>query len=596
MRVVLVLASLLMLSATSFAASVEVTDFNYHKPVIAIDSNGRIPVNFSLQEKSGVARIVDYNFSVNGKTMDANSFVIDANANKYLSLYWTDLNLHAGTYYGLMKLKIGADPLDVNSVDFNIEVLEGRNISIVSFTADRNSFEPNDLVRVEARVKNSGDSLLLNFSTCIFLDSNIVSCKNVPSLTPGIVEPWILDIRLPAIEKVNEVRLVCDYNNLVRETIESDNNALIIMSTISGVDLAVYSEEISWSGDVVAGIEKEFTVLVKNVGDETAYSVNVVAWIGFGDLNYGNLVYANTFSSIAGGGAKTIKFYYTAPVDGFDVVNVQIDRDNLIVEQNKTNNLAKRGVSIKKTSALGFEAHTTMLEIREKCITLLNNGDRFFSDGIMEAEGGTVVNLKMVDLTGNTLFDGDFLAGEEKVLSGRTIRIISVTKDVAQVMMVYSTPIGILYNTCYVDLEKIVSEKTVIQDKLDVCTGVLAAKEAELTSLNTQRNSSDTQLVSCSSELSVCKQNKDSIETQLAVLNAGCDSKISDETRRLEAADKKVLNEIVAAKDMQIAEKDNTIKNKDKDLAVRNYVLAAVLFGSAIYLLYSKNLIGRSGL
>lgn len=589
-RFFLVIA-VIVLANSVFSSSVEIVDYNYHKPIIAVDVN-RVQFNITVKELFGLDHDVDLNLYVDGILVDYLAFSIDANQILYESLYWYDDNLQIekGQYNIVLEIVVDSNFMDTNKVDFNVEVLAGRNLSIYSMNTNKVEFNPGDWVYVQSLVTNSGDSLVTDFNMCYLLNDDYIDCREVISLSPGIYEHYDINIKLPDERRVNIIKLIVDTNNSLNETNETDNNRVIVASTVSGVDLAVFADDITWSGDIIEGEDKEFKITVRNVGDEDAKVVDVVIWVGFGDIEHGNIVYANTFPIIKAKESKNITVVYSPPAEGYDVINVLIDKDDKIIERDKLNNKASKGFRISKPEPEEFEAHTITLEIAKKCVTLLTNGDRILSEGITETEGGWAVKLKLVDKEGRTMIEGMFLAGQERIVPGRTMRVLSVDSTLAQVLLIYQSSTGIIYNTCFVDLETLSSEKATLEEKYNECLGKLKAKEAELTSILNQRTNTEERLTSCQKELSTCQENKSTLDTKLTALSAGCDIRISEAEKEVENQWKEKYSILETTKDQQLEEKDAMIKSLEKEKFIRNIIIALVLFAFSAWIFYEKYL------
>jgi hypothetical protein len=242
--------------------------------------------------------------------------------------------------------------------------------------------------------------------------------------------------------------------------------------------------------------------------------------------------------------------------DGTDILIAEINPENLIDETSRSNNMIQKMivVAVNNDTNSGV-AHAIDFDIRGECSAFIGNGDRFYSQGIdtngVDANNPNAVykiKFQLVDGVGNTIMQGTQGAGYQLALTGRTLKIISVTKNVAKMMLIYPTAYTVSSNTCEINIADLLL-------KYDNLLNDFSKIQADLVEAKTQRQIYEDASKTCKLNLDESNATiiKDLASISTVATNlANCNDSCQKSKDLLNAQHLLDLNNLASSKDAQI--------------------------------------------
>ncbi|GAB5442987.1 MAG: hypothetical protein Fues2KO_33360 [Fuerstiella sp.] len=194
-----------------------------------------------------------------------------------------------------------------------------------------------DPIDVSMTVVNSGELDANAFDATFFKDGTSYGTVRVPGLAAGASTIVTLSTSFSTVGS-HSVRIDLDSANELTELSETNNTAsrgLQVLATPLS-DLRISGSEISLSdSNPGAGDTVTVTVPVRNIGQ--AVATGVTAELRIDGVVVGSA--ATSPTDIAAGQSADWTFDFTAPAgDGFHLLEIVVDQDNLIGESNENNN------------------------------------------------------------------------------------------------------------------------------------------------------------------------------------------------------------------------------------------------------------------
>ena len=339
----------------------------------------------------------------------------------------TDVNLFIGSFDTDQTAYIG------RNLDFNVQIVNyygiDKNISLVL---------------------KDGSSKVVDTNTLIPADSNLLTKI---SYIPTTIIGW------------HDLNLLLFSDGVLADF----KTKRIGVQEISS-DIVV--EQINIPTKMVVEEEAGITVILKNNGIPATKLVKIY----HGNTDAENLLFLQ-YISFPTAEQKSVYFTFTPHITGNDIMIVMIE-----------------GTIIREelfTVVLGGElpgaAYTVSLYLQkgsESCVTVLNNGDKFFFKEISPDENGFKVSFTLTDKFGTIVLDTYGRGGDEFIEKARTIRIITVGEFASNLIMAYSYPISVSYSTCTTSLSDLV-------DKLDKCESSLRGLSTNVSECEIKRGTAE---------------------------------------------------------------------------------------------------------
>lgn len=333
--------------------------------------------------------------------------------------------------------------------------------------------------------------------------------------------------------------------------ISGDTNVLnntklinITVNTQSGAGIDLQPTDINY-GTFTANHDTQICFKVQNNGDSTATAAYLKVW--HTSQVPASLIYLNQVTLTAQQ-IQQYCFNYKPLSAGTDLLIFSVDPDNLITESNESNNSTQKMITVNAdVNASGETAYSLFFDIRSGCYAIIGNGDKFISEGIdtnvLDVNNpNPTYKLKflLIDGQGNTIMQDNQPAGYQIVTTGRTFKIISITKTVARAMLIYPQQYQVYQNTCEVNVED-------LQNRYDNLLQDFQRIQVTLTEAQTKQRIAEqdsstchTTLVQSQGEGLNCISNLSNISTNLGLCNDSC-MKSQNDLRNQCESDKNTL-------------------------------------------------------
>ena len=276
-------------------------------------------------------------------------------------------------------------------------------------------------------------------------------------------------------------------------------------------------ESITLPSEIIVGEIFLATAVLKNNGSGTAN--NSLVKVFHGNTDSQNILYLS-YLNFEPSQEREIEFSFTPLAPGSD----------LIIVKTVTNEREK--LFSASQEELTQEAGTIPVYLRkgnESCVTVLDNGDRFFFDRIEKDNNVFRLYFVLTDGFGVKVFDTYGFHGDEFSSNARTVRIMTVDAETANVVLAYPYPVNVTYSTCSTDLADLLEE-------LDRTNSALRALE---------ENASE-----CEGKRLIAIGSADGYREQLDICNtanAGFTADISDLANKISEADDQCDDRVDAA-------------------------------------------------
>jgi subtilase family serine protease len=340
---------------------------------------------------------------------------------------------------GNLTLFVQADPVNIFG-----EIAEGNNKLSVPITVNKTmgpnltishqdmvfipypAFETGS-VAITALVRNEGFASV-DFAEVKFYkglpgaDGMPLGAQTISVLNPG--ESIKVSIDWTNITESGEriIYIQVDPDNQIREISEEDNTAFRIIRILSLPDLAISTNSIVFNPAAPKdGDQVSIQVAVHNAGEQDALNIRVAAYDG--DV----LIGSESISSISGNSQGMATFSYdTNRKSGVHEIRILVDPDNMIKEQEETNNIASRSLVVQDASLWlteryispngdGVKDSTRFFFRFEKPetlrITVINKWNEFvrtFSGSDLENTTSGHITWEGLNYSGMVVEDGDY--------------------------------------------------------------------------------------------------------------------------------------------------------------------------------------------
>lgn len=439
----------------------------------------------------------------------------------------TNKGLHS-VLFELTSISLSDTNSSNNSFTKTVEFFDGKNIVLSNIQVSTTSPTPNQEISMTTSIQNNGDIEISNsFQTCFYYDNALQSCQNTASL--GIQETKTLSFTFTTpndFAGTHEIKFFADKDNEITEINEEDNNGLIQLTTIPLPDLFIDSSDISISS-AIAGEPITFQATIRNIGSLIANNALIKVYHTSSQPEY--LLHSETIPSLASNSQQTITFVYTPAIEGYDIIIIKLDPENQIEEGNENNNYAEKAftVSTEDTNEISPTSYTLFFEISSECIALISNSDRLISKGIIEDGNGFSFSFELIDGLGKTIVSTQAKDGWQTVLPGRTIKVLSVTKFTANLLMIYQKQNSVLYTTCTKNVSDAITEAESFKENFRNCQTTLNETETKYNIELTTKTSLQSQVNNLNEAVSLCNNEKSTLSTNLSLKEDSCQEKIS---------------------------------------------------------------------
>lgn len=417
----------------------------------------------------------------------------------------------------------------------SLHVGKGLDLTITSITLSTMNPQPSENVTASITVKNVGDITQVNSaSLTLVFDATTITSTTFNSLTPNESKTFDLNFQMPLYYGTRYLEARVNSPIVITETNYNNNTLTYAVSTSNEADLVILPQDITFLDDDLR-VNKTTTtnVKIRNIGAKNANNVTIKAYQTA--VNPTNEIASYSFSSISSQGIQEWSFPFTPRIQGADKIIVWADPDNTVIEEDNANNKGEKVFNVLASDVNeGFVGYTFSFDVFTSCVYILDNGDRFVSKGLTDENGTAKLDFLFTDSQGivfKTINDdevkGVWSEGKEFNMIGKTLRLLVVNKDRANVLLVYSAKRALAYSNCTLDLEELQRileqcnrEKTGSDNLYHRCQLEFDQKEREFNDVSNERNT-------LKNALETCEATKSSYETELSNSNNSCTSLIN---------------------------------------------------------------------
>ena len=525
------------------------------------------PTNFNL-----ILYDNDAQFFFQSKTLDSNGSTI------FPISYKTSID---GNHLFRVQIQNYADENQSDNIfDKTIMVYPLSDLA-VSDVSTAYSQQPNSSTTVSVTLQNLTIQKSDSFDVAIYIDDIKTQTQRIP-LIEGLGSTTKNFTITTATSGTHKITAVVDDANEIKEAYETNNSKSVFYGIIGGRDLVVQTSDITIPTTMTVDKTEQGTVILHNPSN---YDFNnVLIRLYHGQEQVDSLI-QSIVVNFPKNSSQTLSFAFTPRISGNDVVIVRIDPFNDQQEDSKENNRAELLLDVKARSDFdqnNFTSYTQFFQIKEDCFVLFSNNDKFSTQGIHDDGNSDFrLNFTLNDTFGTTLFsDTQGQTGKEYAKNGRTMRILSVSGNLASIVFVFSAATNVAYSTCTADAQKLASDLKQTEDNLVACNVNLTQAKADLDALQQARNANIVTVANAEQGQSECLNAKATCETNLSTAGSVCDNKMSVQHQELVSScdrDKNSFNGQLLAKDKSIQD-GNFLRLLGYALAFGIAVIFSILF------------------
>ena len=327
------------------------------------------------------------------------------------------------------------------TITVNADTRPNITVSFKDIVATPSPAKQGGSVSISALVKNEGFSAANEVNVNIWSAvTGTIGMQTIAALAPGESKQVVVDWTNIPVSGDQIIYVRTDYAG--PEIRKDDNDAFIILNILNLPDLAISTNSITFSPAFPKDSDTVTIVAtIKNEGEQSAQDVVVNAFEG------STLIGTRTITAIPGRMTTSATFTYnTAGRQGTHEITVIVDPENLVTEQNKTNNRASHSIGVQNANLGVTEAYfspngdgvkdTTQLFFRQETaqaltVMVMNNKSetvRTFRNRVFDNSADSSITWDGSDDNGKVVADGRY---QLRVMSASNAVLgsVSVTVD-----------------------------------------------------------------------------------------------------------------------------------------------------------------------